>query len=208
MIKTNLLIEFVELKNSVEMYLDNKLYTTQDKKSFCFGFLLQDYFLEIFKDISLNNLNKIEWYDSNLKYYKEYKEGYNLYIQSDISFSELRDIFKSIKYELKQINSNNFILECKRELIQVETMYPPGLYHSHIDNKFYLIAGSELDLPVGTNSISLQFDVLYKKRIIKIEKKVVEDENSFIVGKSFEDINVGEEDDSEDEIEDIRIKLF
>jgi len=200
-----------EKKNCIELFFNNKSYTTQRNLSDCFAFLLQDYFIDIFKEINLKSLNKIEFYDSNIRYYKEYKEGYLIYIESGIHFSDLKNIFKSIQYDLKETHSKNFVLECKRKLVEVSSHFPPALYYSNIEESWFIISGSEVNIKIE-KQINLEFDILWtqiRTQPVKIEK----DENSYYVGKSYEHLIIEDEDNDEDEDEDeeqedIRIKLF
>lgn len=210
MIKTTLAIELVKNNNSIEMYLDSILYTTQRNKADMFAFLIQDYFFDLIKEVNLKTLTKIEWFDSNFHYYKEYKTGYNLYIQSDISFSELQNIFKSFKYFLKQINSNHYILECKRNLISVNSFVSPALYkNSH--NEWFIIAGG-VNIKVN-RELHLFFDILYCQIKLK-PTKIEEDENVYQNSKNYEDylnadyLTDKDSEDNEKERPDIRIPLY
>lgn len=205
-------IRIKENIGSTEMYLNEKLYTTQKNENQAFVYLLKDYFKDLLIQLNLNKKQlKLEFFDSNYKYYKEYVEGLDLYIPTDIGYQQVQKIFKAIGYNLKYVSSKNYVLECKRNLFTVEGSYfPPALYYSNIEEQYFLIAGSEINIPVGKKIISLEFDVLYiKKEIIIVEPKYFDDENSFRQNINWESYNTFTTDESPQKYgDDKQEKLF
>lgn len=194
-------IRLEDNKNNTELFLDNKLYTVQRNEADCFAFLLKDYFFDLIKEINLKNLYKIDFFDSNYRYYKEYREGFNLYLASDISYNDLQSVFKAIGYNLKYIYTTNAVTQyeliCKRKLIEVNSFMSPALWYSNKEESWYIIAGSDVHIKVS-REINLCFDLLW----IPIKLKI-----TYIpVNNDWKSAEYTTDEDSEEE--DIRIRLF
>lgn len=186
--------------NNTQIFLDNKIYTIQRNEVDCFAFLLKDYFFDLIKEINLKNLYKIDFFDSNYRYYKEYREGFNLYLASDISYNDLQSVFKAIGYSLKYIYTTNavtqYALICRRKLTEVNSFINPALWYSNKEESWYIITGNEVHIKVD-REINLFFDILWKPIKLKI---------TYPVNSDWKSAEYTTDEDSEEE--DIRIKLF
>ena len=199
-------IHIKENIGSVEMYLNEQLYTTQKNENLAFGFLLKDYFKDLLIQLNLNKKQlKLDFFDRNFQYYKEYAEGLDLYIPTDIGYQQVQEIFRAIGYNLKVVSARHYQLECKRNLVEYESFVSPAIYHSSRENQWYIIGGlKEVPIP---KEINLQFDILYIQLFCE-PVEIPVDENAYRNYNDWESYNFTTDEDRQEKKDEEQRKLF
>lgn len=198
-------IRFEDKLKETEMYFNEKFYIKGKNESECFSCLIKDYFLELIRGINLEKY-KLKFFNTDYKYFNKYSEGLELYIPTDTGYSQFQEILSAIGFQLKHISNKHCQIICKRKLILVESFMSPALYYSNIEESWFVISGSEINIKI-IKQIDLFWDLLW----IQIKPKYTAppiDENRYLNLKNWEHAEHTTDEDIEEEKPDIRIKLF